>query len=437
MKITIENFLAFSEPVTFDLKKINLFIGANNCGKSTFAKFIELINHSISDKGKIHIRIPKSLQKQVTEFKDLLFDRGAKSKTFDTEIEFEIQKYRCQISLTFHETTWSHLDHYGKKYGGSGFINYFKINDQIILEKKNNQIRLSYSGLRTFEKIQMQLHEEERTINEYEFRIANRILIESNEVDHELWKTNDILIIDQETTNSGYFAKQEYLDYTKQFLIRILKNELKPFGLISHNSNTTELYFMERNWVDTKLKENFDIEIIEKDVILKNRDSHRSDEYWKTLLYAKANNVETQFDSMGLGFQTLFRFLMTTTLIGFDKHVNNDYLFPIFQEPEVGLHPDWQVKLFKLLVSKLAIIETHSLIILRALQLEVAEGNYNPEDVIIHNFYRDNNNVIRINPIRINKTGMLLGEFAKGFHEEISDIEMKLWQIQQKQINQN
>jgi hypothetical protein len=32
---------------------------------------------------------------------------------------------------------------------------------------------------------------------------------------------------------------------------------------------------------------------------------------------------------------------------------------------------------------------------------------------------------------------MLLGEFAKGFHEEISDIEMKLWQIQQKQINQN
>jgi predicted ATP-dependent endonuclease of OLD family len=436
MKITIENFLAFSEPVTFDLKKINLFIGANNCGKSTLAKFIELINHSISNRGEIDIRIPQSLQKQVTEFKDLLYDRGTNSKTFDTEFEFKIQKYKCQISLTFHETTL-HLDHYGKKNGGSGFINYFKINEQIILEKKNDHIALSHSGMKTFEKIQMQLPVEERTINEYEFRIANKILIESNEFDHELWKTNDILIIDQEITAHDYLPKQLYLENTKEFLIRFLKEELKPFGLISHNSNTTELYFMERNWVDTKLKENFDIEIIEKDVILKNRDSLRSDEYWKTLLYAKANNVETQFDSMGLGFQTLFRFLMTTTSIGFDRHVNNDYLFPIFQEPEVGLHPDWQVKLFKLLVSKLAIIETHSLVILRALQLEVAEGNYDPEVVLIHNFYRDNNNVIRINPIRINKTGMLLGEFAKGFHEEISDIEMKLWQIQQKQINQN
>jgi predicted ATPase len=128
---------------------------------------------------------------------------------------------------------------------------------------------------------------------------------------------------------------------------------------------------------------------------------------------------------------------MTTHGEGFDRHLKQTQLFPILQEPEIGLHPDWQVKLFKLLVSKLAIIETHSLVILRALQLEVAEGNYDPEDVLIHNFYRDNNNVIRINPIRINKTGMLLGEFAKGFHEEISDIEMKLWQIQQKQINQN
>jgi predicted ATPase len=89
------------------------------------------------------------------------------------------------------------------------------------------------------------------------------------------------------------------------------------------------------------------------------------------------------------------------------------------------------------LVEQHVIIETHSLVILRALQLEVAEGNYKPEDVIIHNFFRDKKGTIKINPISISKTGILIGEFQSGFQDEVSKIEMKLWQIQQKQINQN
>jgi predicted ATP-dependent endonuclease of OLD family len=433
MKITIENFLAFSEPVTFDLKKINLFIGANNCGKSTFAKFIEILQHSRFDNGEIDLSIPKKLDSELSCFNDLLNQQLQFQKQIVSKFEFQRGSNKFVLEIAFKERKNYHIDNYGKKHGGIGEIINFQLNGCNILTSSEEQLILSYSGLNLFDSIPKSEYNEELSNNENNDQLLRNYLLTHSGIDIELWKATDTL----DFNSISSFHGKRFITFLQNEVLQILRNTLSQFGLISNNSATTELYRLEREWVDNQLKQVFDIEIIERELILKSASKDGASNYVDTMLFFKSHNCETPLEAMGLGFQTLIRFLMTTHGEGFDRHLKQTQLFPILQEPEIGLHPDWQVKLFKLLVSKLAIIETHSLVILRALQLEVAEGNYDPEDVLIHNFYRDNNNVIRINPIRINKTGMLLGEFAKGFHEEISDIEMKLWQIQQKQINQN
>jgi energy-coupling factor transporter ATP-binding protein EcfA2 len=45
--ISISNFRSFGEPVNVESKRITLNIGPNNCGKSTYSKFLELLKHSI------------------------------------------------------------------------------------------------------------------------------------------------------------------------------------------------------------------------------------------------------------------------------------------------------------------------------------------------------------------------------------------------------
>lgn len=433
MKITIENFLAFSEPVTFDLKKINLFIGGNNCGKSTLAKFIEILQNSRFENGQIDLSIPQKLESELSCFNDLLNQQLQFQKHIVSKFEFQKGKDRYAIEIAFNELQHYHLDNYGKKYGGLGEIVKFQLNEKTIFSSSDGQLTISNSGFNYFDEIQKSKDHEEFESDENSNQFLMNYFLANSGIDIELWKATDTLDCNKISSSPG----KRFITYLQKEILQILKNTLSQFGLISNKSNTTELYQLERKWVDDQLKEVFNVEIIERELILKSSRTEGKPTYIDTKLFFKSHNCETPFEAMGLGFQNLIRFLMTTHGEGFDRHYKQTHFFPILQEPEIGLHPDWQIQLFKLLIGKRAIIETHSLVILRALQLEVAEGNFHTEDVLIHNFYRDNNNVIRINPIRINKTGMLLGEFAKGFHEEISDIEMKLWQIQQKQINQN
>jgi predicted ATPase len=183
------------------------------------------------------------------------------------------------------------------------------------------------------------------------------------------------------------------------------------------------------------IKDHFGAEIVYRDIF---RGTGRSNTELKVIrkeTFVSHKNNEVPLEAMGHGFRNLYRLLFTRAAYSWDAYVNQTNYFPICEEPEIGLHPDWQVKLFKLIKS--GIIETHSLIILRALQLEVAEGNFSSDDVMIHNFYRDENDDIEVKQIRVLKSGILSDDFESGFQDELVHIEHKLWQIQQKLINRN
>ncbi len=61
--ICISNFRSFGEPVNVESKRITLNIGPNNCGKSTYSKFLELLKHSIENNNGMQSEDYNSLSK--------------------------------------------------------------------------------------------------------------------------------------------------------------------------------------------------------------------------------------------------------------------------------------------------------------------------------------------------------------------------------------
>ena len=92
------------------------------------------------------------------------------------------------------------------------------------------------------------------------------------------------------------------------------------------------------------------------------------------------------------------------------------------EEPESRLHPSLQIALFERLLQLLrhgipAVLETHSVYMLRCMQLAVARGELRPEDVALYWVRRDKH-VASIERIIVERDGTLTGWQADTFEEE-------------------
>lgn len=96
------------------------------------------------------------------------------------------------------------------------------------------------------------------------------------------------------------------------------------------------------------------------------------------------------------------------------------------EQPELHLHPNAQVHLADLLVDAAVrgvnlIVETHSALVLRGIQLAVAEGRINPVDVSLNWFTRDSVGATHV------RTAELDGQGSYGdWPVDFADIEMSL-----------
>ena len=51
-RITIENYKAFKEPTTFELRPITVLLGKNSSGKSSICNLLSVLSYMLSDKSK-------------------------------------------------------------------------------------------------------------------------------------------------------------------------------------------------------------------------------------------------------------------------------------------------------------------------------------------------------------------------------------------------
>ncbi|HTW66410.1 MAG TPA: AAA family ATPase, partial [Bryobacteraceae bacterium] len=89
------------------------------------------------------------------------------------------------------------------------------------------------------------------------------------------------------------------------------------------------------------------------------------------------------------------------------------------EEPEIHLHPRAQTKLADALAKAAkrgvrVVAETHSALLLRAIQTLVAKGELDPDLVVFHWFTRDRDGVTRVTPAELDANGAF-GDWPEDF----------------------
>lgn len=139
--ISFENYKAFSEKQTIQLKPITILIGKNSSGKSSIAKLFPLLENSLSGKIEEPLLLKNNGVELGAEFRDLVFGKDATPIHFEIEFENDDKlgitilqdklKYELDIlewsfndfAITYSPET-GFTDNLGKKYNAKfrGFI---------------------------------------------------------------------------------------------------------------------------------------------------------------------------------------------------------------------------------------------------------------------------------------------------------------------------
>lgn len=97
------------------------------------------------------------------------------------------------------------------------------------------------------------------------------------------------------------------------------------------------------------------------------------------------------------------------------------------EQPELHLHPNAQVAMAALLVNAAkrgarVVVETHSSVLLKAVQLAVARGDLPPEDVALHWFTRDDDGATQVRTADLDRTGVY-GDWPVDFASVEMDVD--------------
>lgn len=112
--LSFENYKAFSEKQTIQLKPITILIGKNSSGKSSIAKLFTLLENSLSGEINEPLLIKNNGVELGSEFRDLAFNRNSLPVSFDIELENEdkLEVKIAQVNLKYELTIleWSFND---------------------------------------------------------------------------------------------------------------------------------------------------------------------------------------------------------------------------------------------------------------------------------------------------------------------------------------
>jgi len=133
---------------------------------------------------------------------------------------------------------------------------------------------------------------------------------------------------------------------------------------------------------------------------------------------------------LGFGYSQLIPIILKILILS-----KTEFPLLMIEEPESHLHPNYQSKLAELFADAKKkfkinfLLETHSEYLIRKFQYLIAKGELSPDDVVIYYFGNpDDEDYIR--QIKINKNGVLSGNFGPGFYDEAVQIISDIWDIE-------
>lgn len=458
--IFINNFRCFNN-ASFDLSRVNILIGENSSGKSSFIKFLLALKQTIENRSASNLMLNGELVDLGNYYESVSRHKEEESISFSFTFDKDVQKF----FNFFHD-----LSSRSKE----------KEEQEEIwkerLSKNQRIIDLNEEALKAQTEIKFTLNKELDTQTSISTTITNDVLgeltlaIESFNPTLKL-KDNILSIVYKRKKNNDTIILQSIRYDKKGFLSIIepddLRREISRLKLDDNFYYEISIFLLTQNIVELNLftceylnpinskpqrfyykkdiqnsYKEANLEKIVNSVVNKKVDDQTLAEFSRILasfgiaeelefkeakelpvaeIRVKVNSLMSNINDVGYGVSLQIPILFEA-FISEKNTSEGSFLNSIFfiEQPEVHLHPSLQARFIKTLLEmgeeNRYIIETHSEYIVRMLQVLVKTGELDADDVRIYYFQKGTDGAC-ITKHLINKDGHLDQKFPEGFFD--------------------
>lgn len=452
----VENFKAFKENSVIDFKKINVLLGPNSSGKSSYLKALLTINNTLKSKES---EPALNLNDQIGGFRSIVHGKSSDSVRFrfklddnisveevETELinesvtgkgavflyaiirltnvdnSFDFNKYKETIQKLYRDYRSNPVKEFifsvketPKK---PNTINKFKMillnNDEITIFTRRNSYYMKFNGVE---------FKEPNLVEPYKFYFN----LNSEKVLRSRSSEIPLLI------NVAFALKEIEYDmntFMKNFIhIEPFRNEPKRTELVTNfkfnsvgpkgeNILSTVIGLNEekdKNKARINLKTEVNYWLNEFDLATAVDVEELRNNTYSLVVKNKFTGHICNIVDVGVGTSQLLPIIIESVI-----SLNKSVL--LIEEPETHIHPNAQAKLAELFVNcvkkydKQFFIETHSMYLVRQLQILVAKNELSPSNLGIYYFEQDENGS-HIKNMTLSENGQFEEEFPKGFFD--------------------
>lgn len=458
--VGVENFKAFKNRTDLNFKKLNIFLGPNSSGKSSFLKALYLIKDSLESQNK---SIAMKFEENIGDFQDILFNQEKESFSlnfsFDKNQILDLESPTLQeskmsfllgifLSSDKQEISLATLDSFVKELVMDYKKNYVKEVEISLIkpDKKSNAVVDSFqvtllNGKKYILDLELQKGYNLNIVSGKNFKInkiaesnifiPNRFLFEIDETRLINFEKEDILelmffnmvLLNIQNSIVNYFDKV--------FTIGPLRYKPSRIEHISAQTNSVSRDGSKITGTLAKLKEENDQTINKINKWLVDFELGKSVELinvgnnqYSIEIINKFTNAVTNINDVGIGTSQLLPIIVESVISPANSTL-------IIEEPETHIHPNAQAMLADLFAtcikndSKNFFIETHSMYLIQKIQILVSKGIIDKKDVGIYYFSQDNIGTTIID-VELEDNGLFKENFPKGFFDVAFELSKEL-----------
>ena len=449
--IKLKNFKSFKKSGQIDIGKINIFVGPNSSGKSSFIQGLLLLKNSIQ------CAIEKQYKNLDGDYKALVYDNDIHNK-IEYKISFTeqngmkdlinleqiyegfpdiaeddadkiINSYK-QLSLKDLSVTLEIID--DKMFKTDDFeINTFKVTTkedlEIMIYRKEKRYSLELNG-KVIENIDVE------NKCKFYFKLNQTKLTGLSQSVKDEIMTAYAILEKLESTLVGFSNKLIYMASLRTDFLRSQDvAEYKRATSVGSRGQRTLDTLMEINRScddDSDInhkKEQIDHWLDEFDLGDKIEVKKLKNEKYSIMIRNKYLDIYNNILDVGIGTSQLLPIIIESV------NSKNESLV-IIEEPETHIHPKAQAKLADLFVgcansdNKRFMIETHSIFLVTQLQILVASGAIAAEDVKVYYFDQDREGT-KIKDMVLTENGQFEEEWPSGFFDIHYELGRKLFEL--------
>jgi energy-coupling factor transporter ATP-binding protein EcfA2 len=455
IRISIENFMGFKNRTDIELGKITLFIGANGSGKSTLRKLLKMLK---SNSNQICSRENSSGYNDnvnTNDFLDLL-NRSGKNDF----MSFTVNDLQCiwvnQPIEAIGNTSYNigHLKEFVFHPDQEVLFQYLPV-DHFDPDPAGDKLKINLPHLikliEMYGLLEFPTLYKLKTTGEIDeaLEIAKLKSIPEDEIIlnrggalYPRYATAIINYMKGKHLNPIDAVTERLINHYFDDALEKLSLFLSAYEFVDSTYSVFETAADSFGW-DFMHKENL-MTVVGNAIGYQVRKLEVRDSANKLYGYRLQVNIEDHWYYLNELSEGLRKYINLMTNIDYAINKIKDHLdvstMIFMEEPESQLHPDLQVRLAEKIINgehPIYVVETHSVHILRAVQLAVAEGRLSPEEVRIYDFSMDKQEGIQVKHIPLSTSGLLEADFSSGFIDLAREIDMKLWRIQHLNKNAN